>query len=126
MELTNDKQRKIDRICTKVCRWKFGIVEGIRTHDDKPIWAWIEPSGRFHKDFDPFTNPGHCARVMDDVYRLGWYYKGHSPFQDGEPFQGGLTPKGATRWNGRPDFRGEGTTEPEAKMNAVWAMLEGK
>jgi len=112
-----------------ICKWMEWEKRPFIPNTDAPVELWVKDKWAMAwiAGFDPFTNPADCARVMDAVVRRGWWFMVHSPFVDDAPYFAGLTPKGVTGWNGRPDEPGEGATECEAKMNAVLAMVkEGK
>lgn len=54
---------------------------------------------------------------IDEILQKGWWMRLQSPWQaDGEWFCG-LTPQGATGWNGSPDIEASGETAPEAIEN---------
>lgn len=109
--MTSDKQRKIDRIC----QWMGWHTSA--AHDGAKIWRDRDEKRRATCGvFDPFTNPGHCARVMDEVtksYDVDIHYSRRSPY---------------LRWacwlgNDIADVCGNGNSDPEAKMNALWAAI---
>jgi hypothetical protein len=62
---------------------------------------------------------------LDPVIRnreeAGYWWLVKSPFEDGEPYWAGLTPKGVSGWNGKPDFYCHGPTEPIARCIAALA-----
>jgi len=54
---------------------------------------------------------------IDPILNDGWWMSLTSPWRNGDYWFCGLTPKGATGWNGRPDIEASGETAPEAIEN---------
>lgn len=54
---------------------------------------------------------------IDPILNEGWWMSLTSPWRNGDYWFCGLTPKGATGRNGRPDIEASGKTAPEAIEN---------
>ena len=59
-----------------------------------------------------------CARVADDAPN-GYWCRIETPWRESDPYHVGFTPKGATGWNGRPDYRAAADTMPLAACRAA-------
>lgn len=54
----------------------------------------------------------------------GFYAVMKTPFEVGEPYSCGFTPKGVTGWNGRPDYFAQSNTMPKAITLAFCLAME--
>ena len=88
--------RKLDALVAEHVIKKTGVVPAYTT------WAGVEA-------------------VVKNREQAGFHWLVKSPFQDGEPYWAGLTPKGVSGWNGKPDFYQSGSAEPIARCLAALA-----
>ena len=68
-----------------------------------------------------YTTWAGVEAVVKNREQAGFHWLVKSPFEDGEPYWAGLTPKGVSGWNGKPDFYCSGQTEPIARCLAALA-----
>lgn len=88
-------------------------------------WHWVDREGHpvMRGDGDPSKNPSDCARVMDEVrhQRIYWTME-YVPEDDRYCVQIVVN-------RHDPEYQewdGVSTSESEAKMNALLAMIEGR
>jgi hypothetical protein len=125
-------QLEIHRLVAEiVLGWRLHThrtTAGIFVRNNKPtLDYWQGENGDdvlIADDWSPTTNIADAWRIVEKLQSRYWLDL-KSPFEAGEQWQAGFTERGATGWNGKPDFRGAGETAPLAICRAALAIFAG-
>lgn len=89
--------------------------------------VWKDQNGddaAFVDDWSPTTKMIDAWQIVDKLQGRYWLEL-KSPFDTGDKWFAGFTPRGASGWNGTPDFTATGETAPLAICRAALAIFAG-